>query len=90
MFEARGTTDRLLSGEIVDALTEHEHRPWPEFKAGKPITPRQIARLLEGFGISPCNLKVGGQVRKGYKREDFRDAFDRYLSPRQSATPLPP
>jgi hypothetical protein len=88
IFEARGT-DRLPSNELVAALSDREDRPWPEFKGGKPITPRQIARLLAPFGISPTNIKIGGHVPKGYQLEDCQDAFDRYLSPAQSATPLP-
>ena len=86
-FETRGI-DRVSSNELVASLSEMEHRPWADYKHGKPITQFQVGRLLAQFGISPVNLRIGGQVRKGYQREDFLDAFDRYLSPIQSATPL--
>src|SRR5262249_53934383 len=40
-------TDKLPSAEIEAALNEMESRPWPEWKAGKPITQRQLAKLLK-------------------------------------------
>src|SRR5690606_13583832 len=39
LFEARGV-DRLASAEIVETLATLEDRPWPEWKAGRPITAR--------------------------------------------------
>jgi putative DNA primase/helicase len=89
LFETR-RKDRLSSNDLVAALSEREDRPWPEFKGGKPITARQIARLLAPFDIAPTNIKIEGQVAKGYKREDCQDAFDRHLAPVQYTTPLPP
>jgi hypothetical protein len=44
-----------------------------------------------GAKIKPRNVRTDGKVPKGYAREDFADAFERYLSPSplsQSATPL--
>jgi hypothetical protein len=71
---------RLLSADIAKALGDMEDRPWPEFKSGKPITPRQIARLLEPFRIAPKTIRIAAGGRgKGYDREDFADAFARYL-----------
>jgi putative DNA primase/helicase len=73
-------TDRLLSAEICEALAKLEHRPWPEFGRGaKPITPRQVARLLALFGIIPRTVRTGMDTAKGYHRDQFSDAFARYL-----------
>ena len=60
IFERRGI-DRLPSMEIVGDLVEMEHRPWPEWKDGKPITARQIASLLKPFGISPASIRLTGE-----------------------------
>jgi Protein of unknown function (DUF3631) len=38
--------DRLRSAELVDALVAIEGRPWAEWKAGRPITPNSLARIL--------------------------------------------
>jgi putative DNA primase/helicase len=89
MFGARGV-DRLSSTEIVDVLGKMEDRPWPEWKNGKPITPRQLAKLLDAFGIVPVSIKLGtGATPKGYHLRSFREALRRY-PPSQSATPPHP
>jgi len=85
MFEKEGV-DRLASSEIVKNLEVMEDRPWPEYrKNGKPITPRQIAKLLSRFGIKPKNIRTELGVQKGYEVSQFTDAFTRYL-PDPSAT----
>ncbi len=53
--------DRFSSKELCDTLNEREDRPWPEFKNGKPLTQRQLARLLEPFGIIP-HMLMGGTI----------------------------
>lgn len=73
--------DRLASTEIIAALVAMEDRPWPEWRDGRPLTPRQLAKVLEPFGIRPRAQREGRSVFKGYTRESFADAFARYLSP---------
>lgn len=72
---------RLQSGEIVRRLGEMEERPWPEWRQGKPMTPPQLARALAPFGIRPATLRFGQETAKGYPREDFTEAWARYLPP---------
>jgi hypothetical protein len=78
--------DELFSTEIVHELATLEHRPWAEWgKQRKPITPVQMARLLAPLGIRPGNIwrtVAPGRTRqlKGYNRNQFTDAFERYLS----------
>ena len=48
---------------------------------GLPLTPRQLAQLLAGFGIKAKQIRQGPDTRKGYLRVDFTDAFRRYLPP---------
>ena len=64
LFSERGT-DRLASADIVATLGCLEARPWSEWKAGKPITVRQLARLLEPFGVTPGTIPVhtGGRCK---------------------------
>ncbi len=80
-------TSRLTSASFVESLIQMEERPWPEWSHGRPITTRQVARLLKPFGIQPKNLRVDAGVLKGYEKDQFDDAFARYL-PDLSATPL--
>jgi putative DNA primase/helicase len=82
--------DRLTSVEMIEALVGMEHRPWPEWKMGKPITPRQLAKLLEPFGVTPTSIRTAtGKTPKGYHLDAFDDAFSRFL-PSESATPPQP
>jgi hypothetical protein len=76
------TTDRLSSVETCETLAAMEGRPWAEWNVGKPITPNQLARLLKLFEIIPNSVRVGGKTPKGYYRQQFEEAWRRYLTPR--------
>ena len=67
--------------EIIEALVGLENRPWPEWKGDKPITTRQLAKLLEPFAVSPTTIWTDGRSFKGYHLGSFADAFARYLGP---------
>ena len=75
-------TDRLGTNFILAELAKKDDRPWPEYLHGKPITSRQMAKLLKDFGIKP-KVYTGKKQKsaRGYKRKDFRDAFRRYCVP---------
>ena len=46
------------------------------------MTPRQLSEQLKAFGIKPMDLKYPGNVvHKGYRLDQFEDAFNRYLAP---------
>ncbi len=82
-------TDRFWSETVVKHLTAMENRPWADWKNGKAMTQPQLARQLKPFGVSPIDLRIGDENKKGYRQEQFTDAFARYLED-QSATPLQP
>jgi putative DNA primase/helicase len=72
----------LFTAKILAALSKRDDRPWPEWKAGKPITARQMAAMLKPFDIATNNtIRRGAERRKGYRRDDFVDAWARYLPP---------
>lgn len=77
----RRKADRIPSAELCYELARMEDRPWPEWRNGKPITPRQVARLLEPFGIKPSTMRIGRRPAKGYDVMEFSDPFARYLGP---------
>ncbi len=77
LFEAH---DRLSTQEILAALNAMDERPWPEWSRGRELSPAGLARLLKPFGIRPRSIREGENCNhKGYLREQFEDAFDRYL-----------
>ncbi len=88
IFERTRQT-RISSAQLVDYLTEDEEGPWATWNRGKPITARQLATRLGDFGIVSGSVRLaGGGTPKGYKLEQFTDAFRRYLpkNPNQNAT----
>jgi hypothetical protein len=85
LFKERAV-DRLKSADITGYLGNLEHRPWPEWKAGKPMTQAQLARQLAHFGIVPIEMRIDGRKERGYIKTLFDDAFARYV-PDRSGTP---
>ncbi len=76
---AEKVEDRIASSAPVEKLVDIETRPWGEWSRGKPITVRQVARLLAPFGIGPATIRIGTTTLQGYRLESFNDAFTRYL-----------
>ena len=79
--------EQLFTREILYGLTNMEDRPWPEWKAGQPLSARQLAKLLQPFGIRPRQLRAEDKTAKGYRLTDFTDAASRYV-PTHTARPL--
>jgi putative DNA primase/helicase len=71
--------DRITSADLAEYLGGQVDKRWAEWRHGKPITQRQIARLLAPLKIRPVPIRIGVDVAKGYLREAFEDAFSRYL-----------
>ena len=80
-----GAADRLATADLIVALVKDEEGPWREWNKGKEITPRGLARLLTPFGITSRNVRLP-EVKKGYLRESFEDAWTRYLPAATTAT----
>lgn len=82
--------DRCVSADLCYHLAKMEERPWPEWSKGKPITTRQVAKLLNPFGIIPNTIRVGNEIHKGYKKDAFIESLSRYLpsTPISSVTSL--
>ena len=79
-FTSEGA-DKLSSETLTSYLTGLEGRPWAEWRHGKPLTKFQLSRRLKKYGVRSNALDLGGDEGrlKGYRLEDFEDAFSRYL-----------
>src|SRR5262249_21627312 len=56
---------------LVTNLTADIERPWAEYNRGKPLTQRQLARMLGDFGIISVSVHPPELVHgKGYRRVD--------------------
>jgi len=71
--------DRFLSRVLVEGLNGFTDRPWMELTHGKAITDRWLSQQLRPYGIKPRSLRLGQTVARGYLREDFMEAFRRYI-----------
>lgn len=83
----------LSTTMLLEALAEDEEAPWAAWNRGKPMTSHQLAKRLSEFGIKPTTIRIGLHTPKGYKREQFEEAFRRYLPaacPATAATPQQP
>jgi hypothetical protein len=78
IFIAR-QVDKLASADLCDALAADATGPWADYRHGKPIGQAQLARALKPFGPIPGTIRLGDATPKGYQREDFNEAWDRYL-----------
>ncbi|BAK75340.1 protein of unknown function [Pseudogulbenkiania sp. NH8B] len=84
VFEVRGVA-RLFSADLLNALIGDEEKSWATYNRGRPMTLKQLANRLKGYGIKARQIKVHLENRNGYRLEDFADAFARYLA--ETATP---
>jgi len=85
VFQQTGS-DKLSSKDICTRLSIIEHRPWADYGGGGPISQSQLAHLLDRYGIRPGTIRISEDTPKGYKLEQFDDAFSRYLPPGEPAT----
>ena len=63
----------------VGGLCSLESSPWATYNHGRPVSPRQVSRLLKAYDISLTRLYVGARQAMGYYRFDFEKAWERYL-----------
>jgi putative DNA primase/helicase len=77
---AFGDDDMIRSADLVTRLSADPEGPWAEYnRGGKPITQRQVARLLSAFCIISVNVRPEiGPQGKGYRRTDFEEAWATY------------
>ena len=67
---------QIGSVELARAVSESE--VWP---TREEIDARELAVRLRPYDIQPRLLRHGSEVFRGYRCEDFVDAFVRYLQP---------
>jgi putative DNA primase/helicase len=73
--------DRLSTADLLQALNDDDIKPWATYNRGKPMTPRQLAKRLDEYGIQPRTIRAGYGTAKGFTLDKFEDAFSRYLTP---------
>lgn len=85
VFERKQVT-RISTADLLEALIlDDPEAPWATYNRGKPLTARQLGRLLEPYGIHSKTVRFGPLTPKGFELSQFADAFARYLTPPASA-----
>jgi 5S rRNA maturation endonuclease (ribonuclease M5) len=91
-----GTSGTLLASDVPDVpLVPHigtqdllrrlcalDESPWADWY-GKPLDDRGLARALKNYDIRSAKVRIGELSVRGYRRDDFREAWRRYASDHQ-------
>ncbi len=85
VFELK-KANRIFSDDLIAALCADPEMNWSTYNRGKPITQKQVSNRLGEYGISPKQMRIGNENRRGYDIAYFQDTFKRYLP----ATPCQP
>lgn len=88
IFESK-KLDRISTIALIELLCKDEEAAWSTYNRGKSISPRQVSNRLAEYGIKPKTIRFDFKLQKGYEKNQFEDAFARYvLPPILSVTPL--
>jgi Protein of unknown function (DUF3631) len=80
-----GEEQRMHGVTILEHLHRVEGAPWGNWY-GRLLNANDLASLLRPYGVHSVDVKVDGQVRKGYRRDPLYDAWTRYLPLEESKT----
>lgn len=75
---AEHEADRITTEALVQALVDLDESAWADLR-GKQLDARGLARRLRKYDIRPDNHRFPEGIRRGYRAEDFHDAWQRYL-----------
>jgi 5S rRNA maturation endonuclease (ribonuclease M5) len=91
VFTDAGEPSTLHVATILESLTAMDEAPWGELR-GEPLKARGLANLLRPYEVHSADIKLDGTTRKGYRRADLWDAWQRYLpqTPEQASDDEPP
>lgn len=80
IFETK-QLDKISTAELIAALCEDEELSWATYNRGKPLSPRQLSKRLNDYGISSKTVRFNTyDTAKGFDKNQFLEAFTRYLS----------
>jgi putative DNA primase/helicase len=71
--------DRISTKGLIEALCEDDEKPWSTYNRGKQLSPRQLSKRLNEYGIQSSTIRIGYGTAKGYMKEQFDEVFNRYL-----------
>ena len=63
--------------DMLGKLSALDEAPWADLY-GEGLKPRKLSTLLSEYEIRPMAVWIDGRTHKGYRRESFWDAWQRY------------
>lgn len=75
-----GAAEAMHTEDILRDLYELAESPWGDLR-GKPLDARGLSWRLGSYEIRPTTVRIGDKVLKGYRADELRDAWSRYLPP---------
>ncbi len=67
----------MATADILSALAGLDEAPWADLY-GEGLKPRKLAQMLSDYGAQSQQVRDSFGSRKGYRREDLWDAWQRY------------
>ncbi|WP_433228899.1 DUF3631 domain-containing protein [Micromonospora sp. CA-248260] len=87
-FTALGDPPAVATTQLLKVLNDDDEAPWAgSGPAG--LTGKKLGDLLREFGITSGNVRFPVGQAKGYTRETFTDAWQRYCPPHTSPPAVP-
>jgi hypothetical protein len=71
--------EKMFSRSLVFCLRGEGEWIASQFFAGKVLNEVLLAQTLRPYGIRPVAIRVGEEVKKGYRVDDFRNCLKRYV-----------
>jgi hypothetical protein len=65
---------RYRTSDLIAELSRIEESPWGDYN-GKPISSQKLSNLLKPYGIRTMSVWADGETVKGYKADQFADAW---------------
>lgn len=86
-----GDRPAITTAEICETVNADDDLPFGAFGGGTGLDARLLSKLLRPYSIRPTSVRVGDRTPKGYRRDAFEDAWERYVprpeSPQQGKQP---
>jgi hypothetical protein len=92
LFAAKDNPEWIPTTDLLKFLHTLDDRNWHEWNKGKPMVPKQLAGLIEPFGIRPQSHRTGPDnetVIRGYRFEDLEPIWNHHLPPRSTVAANP-
>ena len=81
VFDSKSHLNKIITFDLIEELCVDNEMPWSTWNRGKPLSPRQLSKILSDYNISSKNLKTGfEEVKKGFEKKQFEEVWQRYLS----------